>query len=189
ESEQQIGRHLHDELATAISGIELDLRLHADRVGMLEAQLETATGKLDRLAGQRADYANLTAETENRGELLERAEEKLAEARVSQATAKAASLIGRVDGPEAGINPVGPGRAMIVLTGVIGGLLAGLGTVLLTVELVPPAPIHPVPAGLPASSGNGHRANGRRDTSADPAGALSLKQALTRLATPDANGH
>jgi len=189
ESEQQIGRHLHDELATAISGIELDLRLHADRVGMLGAQLETATGKLDRLAGQRADYANLTSETENRGELLERAEEKLAEARVSQATAKAASLIGRVDGPEAGINPVGPGRAMIVLTGVIGGLLAGLGTVLLTVELVPPAPIHPVPAGLPASSGNGHRANGRRDTSADPPGALSLKQALTRLATPDANGH
>lgn len=189
ESEQQIDRHLHGELATAISSIELDQKLHADRVGMLEAQLETATGRLDRLAGQRADYANLTAETKNRGELLKRAEEKLAEARVSQATAKAASLIGRVDGPETGINPVGPGRAMIVLTGVIGGLLAGLGMVLLTVELAPPAPTHPVRAGLPASHGNGHQGNGRRDTVADPPGALSLKQALARIAAPGPNGH
>jgi len=201
ESEQQIARHLHGELATATSGIQLESRLYADRVAMIEAQLETATGQLDRLAAERADYANLTAETQNRSQLLERAEQKLAEARVSQATAKAASLIGRVDGPEAGINPVGPARSMIVLAGLAGGLLVGLGTLLMTVELAPPAPTHSSPARPtdhaahgarrcpPTSHGNGHQKNGHTETAAEPPGALSLKQALARLAATGANGN
>lgn len=196
ESEQQVSRHLHNELATAISGADLDLRLNGDRIALLEDRLDAATGRLDRLAALRADYANLAAETRNRTGLLERAEEKLAEARVSQATAKAASLIGRVDAPEAGTDPVGPRRAMIVLVGLVGGLLAGLGTVLLTVDLVPPAPADSEPTILPVSPegrpvspnaavspGPAQKANGQPRRAGPAVGVLSLKQALHTIAT------
>jgi len=189
ESEQQISRHLHNELATAVSGTELDLRLNADRVAMLEDQLQASTGQLDRLAALRADYANLVSETRNRAQLLERAEQKLAEARVSEATAKAASLIGRIDGPEAGINPVGPGRPMIVLAGLVGGLLAGLGTLLLTVELAPSAPAYADPAVAPVPPRHVHEGNGHASSAAEPAGALSLRQALQKLAAVGGNGN
>jgi len=200
ESEEQVSRHLHNELATAISGADLDLRLNADRVALLEDRLEAATTRLDRLAALRADYANLIAETRNRSELLERAEEKLAEARVSRATAKAASLIGRVDAPEAGTNPVGPRRALIVLVGLVGGLLAGLGTVLLTVDLVPPVPAESEPTilsvppqGRPAASRAAvsprpaPQGNGRPRPAAPPVGVLSLKEALHAVAAEPAN--
>ncbi len=200
ESEQQVSRHLHNELATAISGVDLDLRLNADRVALLEDRLEVATHRLGRLAALRADYANLIAETRNRTELLERGEEKLAEARVSQATAKAASLIGRVDAPEAGTNPVGPRRAMIVLVGLVGGLLAGLGTVLLTVDLVPPVPADSEPTILPVplerrpvspkaavSPRPAQKSYGEPRRAAPPVGVLSLKQALHTIATEGAS--
>ena len=71
-------------------------------------------------------YNNQVAETTNRTRLLERAEQNLAEARAAQAGAKAASLLSCIDVPDAGIRPVGPSRAMIVLCGIAGGLLRRL---------------------------------------------------------------
>lgn len=187
ESEHQIGRHLHNELSTAIRGIQVDLDLNADRVVTLQGQLDAATERLDRLAGLRAPYANLVAQTGNRGELLKAAEQRLADARVAQAGAKAASLIGRIDAPDAGIHPVGPGRLMIVLVGLAGGLLAGLGTLLLTVELVQPAPASPE-ATAPQPSPRAHEGNGHTPAKPQPAGVLSFKEALQRIAANRSNG-
>ncbi len=203
ESEEQVARHLHNEVASAIAGVELDVRLNADRVAMLDERLEAATARLDRLAGLRADYANLVAETRNRTELLERAEQKLADARVSQATAKAASLIARVDGPEAGTHPVGPRRALIVLVGLIGGLMAGLGTLLLTVDPVPtaehaePTTAEPAEPAEPtiltvgtaqAPVAKARRGNGHTHPAAPPVGALSFSEALQRTASAHHGG-
>jgi hypothetical protein len=112
----------------------------------------------------------------NRAVLLERAQQNLAEARAAQASAKAASLISRIDAPDAGIRPIGPSRAAIALGGVLGGLLAGLGVFFLVV------PIHAgAPSGAPAATGaNGH---GRSATAGRVAGGhLSVKQALQTLA-------
>jgi hypothetical protein len=53
--------------------------------------------------------------------------------------ARAASLIARLDAPRLGSRPLGPSRAMIIATGVVGGLAFGIGAVLL---LTPPKPRH-----------------------------------------------
>ena len=89
-----------------------------------------------------------------------------------------------------GIDPVGPRRAMIVLTGLVGGLLAGLGTLLLTVELAPPGPRDTDAAVVPAAPPRHvHGGNGHSIAPAERAGALSLKQALRKLAAARPNGH
>jgi uncharacterized protein involved in exopolysaccharide biosynthesis len=133
ESEEEIGRHLHDELALARRGVEVELKMLADRRALLNEQLGKTDHRLRALAEVRANYANQVAETKNRATLLERAEQNLAEARASRASANASSLISRIDTPDAGINPVGPGRIVIALCGLVGGLLAGFGVVFLTV--------------------------------------------------------
>ena len=133
EAEEEIGRHLHDELALARRGVEVELRVIADRRTLLEDQLAKTNERLHGLAAVRAGYANQVAEAKNRAVLLERAEQNLAEARAARASAKAASLISRIDTPDAGIRPVGPGRVVIALCGVFGGLLAGFGLVFLAV--------------------------------------------------------
>jgi uncharacterized protein involved in exopolysaccharide biosynthesis len=184
EAERGISRHLHDELAIAIRGLKIDLRLGAERLDMLQGQLADATGRLDRLAGLRATYANLVSETRHRTGLVEQAEQNLAHARASQASAATASLISRVDGPDAGSKPLGPDRAMICLIGLAGGLLAGFGVLMLTVP--PEAVVPPVreTTSVPAvHEGNGRKPSVSRPTGAalEPAGSLSLTQALRKV--------
>ncbi len=132
QAEEEIGRHLHDELAIARRGVEGDLQFTAERVATLQAQLAKANDRLSRLAEVRAVYSSQVAETNNRMRLLERAEQNLAEAYAAHAGAKAASLISCIDAPDAGIRPVSPSRAMIILIGIAGGLLVGFGITLLT---------------------------------------------------------
>ena len=53
ESEEQIGRDLHNELAIARRGVEVEVRLTADRRALLEDQLATTNERLQRLAAVR----------------------------------------------------------------------------------------------------------------------------------------
>ena len=138
QTEEEISRSLREELAVAQHGVEIDLRLCADRRGLLEDQLAKTNRRLENLAEVRAEYANQTADVKNRAVLLERAEGNLAEARAARASAKATSLISRIDMPDAGIRPVGPGRLTIALGGIVGGLLAGFGLVFLAVPVSAP---------------------------------------------------
>jgi polysaccharide biosynthesis transport protein len=164
ESEEEIGRQLHQELVLAGRGVEVELRVIVDRRVLLEDQLAKTNERLRGLANVRAGYANQVTETKNRAVLLERAEQNLAEAHAARASAKAASLISRIDSPDAGIRPVGPGRIVIALCGVLGGLLSGLGIVFLS-----------VPTGTIVRSSNSS-SNGHTN------GHLSLKRALQTLA-------
>ena len=45
-----------------------------------------------------------------------------------------------IDSPDAGIRPLGPSRAAIILLGIAGGLLLGFGVVFLTVPKAQPGP-------------------------------------------------
>ncbi len=134
-AEEEIGQRLHAELAIAIRGLRTELQLDTDRTKMLDEQLSQATGRLSRLAGLRASYVNLVAESSHRTRLVERAEQNLSEARASAASAKVASLIARIDGPDTGTRPVSASRTLVVLGGLLAGLAVGLGLLL----LVPPA--------------------------------------------------
>jgi uncharacterized protein involved in exopolysaccharide biosynthesis len=142
EAEQEVARQLHNELGMAIRGVEVELKVNADRLTMLEGQQAKVNGQLVQLAEVRANYANLVGEVKNRETLRQRAEQNLAEARACQASAKASSLIGLVDTPDTGVNPIGAGRQMIALSGLLGGLLFGMGLVVLTTTAAS-APVPP----------------------------------------------
>ena len=133
ESEKEIGRHLHDELAIAIRGVKADLRLTGDRIRLLEERLAEATGRLERLAALRAPYANQLADSDapdpGRSNGPSSSSRRRAPPRRS---ASVTNLISRIDTPDAGTKPLGPGRSMIVLFGIVGGLVVGLGVLLVT---------------------------------------------------------
>ncbi len=157
EAEVETGRRLHEELALARRGVEVELRVIANRQTLLENQLTKTNERLERLAEVRAEYANQVAEVKSRSLLLERAEQNLAEAQATRASAKAANLLSRIDAPDTGPDPVGPGRIVIALCGVLGGLLAGLGIVFLNVPTdAPAAPPIAAPTGRVNGHGNGH---------------------------------
>ncbi len=132
EAEAQVAGRLRAELTTAIRGVESELAATEGRLELLQQQRQRAAARLDRLAGLRANYSNLLSETSNRAKLLERGEQSLTNARSSSASAKAASLITAVDGPDTGASPVSPAGWIVVLGGLLGGLLTGVGVVLLT---------------------------------------------------------
>ncbi|MBN2578994.1 MAG: hypothetical protein JXB10_08385 [Pirellulales bacterium] len=146
-AEVEIARHLHDELPVAIRGIEVELKMNADRQTLLKEQLTQAEQRLARLAEIRAVYESQTAENKHRTLLVERAEQNLAEARATLAGAHVASLVSRIDAPDTGSKPVGPGRAVIALGGIVGGLLSGLG---LFFFLMPAKPL-PTPSDFNAT--------------------------------------
>lgn len=135
EAEREIGDQLHRELEIACRGVQADLELSSARVARLSEQLADTRGRLAKLAGLRAEYANLIASVKSRGALVDAAQRELAEARGSQAGAHSASLIYSIDAPQLGARPVGPGRAVIALLGVVAGLMVGGGVLFLSVEL------------------------------------------------------
>ena len=132
EAETLIQKQLHDEVASAIQGPgsrpELQWR---SRLGPRTPSRVAGRERIARLAGSRAEYANLVAAVENHTKLVEAARKNLADARAKHASAHTASVIGRIDGVEAGVRPVGPGRTTITAAGGVAGLIFGLGVVFL----------------------------------------------------------
>lgn len=181
EAEEEIGRHLHAEMAIAVRGLETQRKVNRQREALLEKQLGAVNRRLEQLAELRATYANLVAENANRTALAEQARRDLAEARALLASTRAASLIDRVDAPDTGSKPIGPGRAMIVLAGITGGLLTGLGALVLAHPAPAPAaaPVvaaesKPTPQVPAPTAGNGKHA-------AEPLRHASLRMALERI--------
>jgi uncharacterized protein involved in exopolysaccharide biosynthesis len=139
EAEALVRQKLHDEVAVAIRGIEIDLAMNADRESSLVARGAASRQRLGRLAGERAEYSNLVAGVENHTKLVDAACKNLADARARQAGAHSASVISRIDGVEAGVRPVGASRKTITAAGGFGGLVLGLGFVFLFGKPAPPA--------------------------------------------------
>lgn len=140
--EQEISMHLHSEMAIALRGLEIDMRLNKTRAASLESQLKDARDRLDRLATLRAPYGTLVANVEYQGRHYEQAKRDLAEAKASQAGAISSNLVSRVDMPDTGSRPIGPGRKAIVMAGFVGGFVIGLGLLFLTVPS--PEPTQPI---------------------------------------------
>jgi uncharacterized protein involved in exopolysaccharide biosynthesis len=136
-AENAIRDQLHAEIDVAIRALEVDLALNADREAALAARWLDARQRISRLAESRAEYANFVSAAENHTKLVETARKNLADARARQAAAHSASVINRIDGVEAGVRPIGPGRTMITAAGGFGGLLLGLGLVFLFASPAP----------------------------------------------------
>jgi polysaccharide biosynthesis transport protein len=183
ETEAEIRTHLRAELTMAERSVEVEQRVLADRRELLENQLTQTNLRLHTLAAVRAGYVNETTEVKNRSSLLERAEQNLADARAAQAGAKAASLISRIDTPDAGIRPIGPGRTTIVLGGLIGGLLAGFGVLFLVVPM-PAFASSPATTAAPAvdSFAAAFRCSSTKPSAVRSAAEVDIREALQGLA-------
>jgi uncharacterized protein involved in exopolysaccharide biosynthesis len=131
QAEELLRRQLHDEVAVAIRGLEVDVQLGAERDEALAAKSTAIRERISRLAHARAEYSKLLASVANHTRLVEAARTNLADARAQRAGAVSASVISRIDGVEAGIRPIGPSRKTVTAGGGIAGLLLGVGLVFL----------------------------------------------------------
>ena len=182
DSEQQVRDRLHDEIALAIRGLEVEQRLSSQQIATLADRLTKSNTRLADLASKRAEYGNLVNEAEHSSRLHQDAQSNLANARAARAGARSASLISLLDGPQVGDSPQGPSPASIVLLGMVGGLLCGFGFVFLTVQPSRPAP--------QAAAGDGASQDAfapqlAATPAAAPASSLSFKQALQKLVTAE----
>lgn len=130
-AEAEVLANLRRELEVAVRGLEADVQISQTLIESLEKQRNEVEGRLERLSSVRARYHNLEAEVKQRSEIVQKATKDLADARANQAAASAASLITRIDGPQLGTYPLGPGRTTICLAGLFGGLACGMGLVFL----------------------------------------------------------
>jgi polysaccharide biosynthesis transport protein len=163
QAEEQIRKKIFSELTLALHAIEAENQLTDDRVEYLEGRLADMRQRMSDVAALRVKYEHLNSDVLHRRAVLEAAERQLADARASQAVARKCSLIDRIGVPDTGSRPVGPGRRTIALTGIAGGLIAGLGILVLTVGQPPHRHYQPSPNGRhvlddsqEAIAGNGH---------------------------------
>lgn len=141
EAEQQIRNDLHNELVTAIRGSEVELQLSRDRLAATQGRLDNLQTRFTQLAEKRAEYSNRVAAVDNRRQTLDRASENLSTARAAEAAAHSGSLVTRLDAPETGPYPAGPGRTVIVGAGTMAGFMLGLGITFLLVGAPTSTPI------------------------------------------------
>ncbi len=149
DAEEEIRRHLNTEVQSALKGVQAELALSDEITADRRARLTKARERLDRLATLRAEYSSLNMQMQHRTRQQEDAERQLLEARAAQAGGSAASLLTRIDAPDAGTRPQGPGRSTLLGMGILSGLVCGVGCLLLTTKL-PSAPVEIEPAATPA---------------------------------------
>ena len=138
-AEAEVRENLYRELESSIRGARGDLQVTEAIIGSYENQLDEVQERLDQLASLRARYGNLVAEVTHRREELQQAQRSLAEARAAQEASQKSSLITRVDGPDPGDAPVGPGRLVLLLSSWVGGFAVGLGVMFLLTPAGGPA--------------------------------------------------
>lgn len=163
-AEEAVRQNLRGELATALQGIDADLRITRSHRDELTKQQKDLQSRLDGLAGMRAKYSVLVEDVQQRNNILEERKKKLAEARATENASQSASLITRFQEPQGSDDPIGPGNAVVIGAGFCGGLMTGVGFVFLV------APIGPSSRGRRLSDYLGFgRRNSDRTTSDGPA--------------------
>ncbi len=135
QAEEQIRQQLNSEIDLVISNLQNELKVSAALLVTQRQQHAEIEGRLKQVASLRADYSNLLAVVRQRTENLTQANKDLADVRASQAAALSSSQIARLDEPQPGNSPVGPGFLAIVAGGFGGGLTLGFGLVFLTAPL------------------------------------------------------
>ncbi|MDA7980574.1 MAG: Wzz/FepE/Etk N-terminal domain-containing protein [Pirellulales bacterium] len=134
---EEVKRSLHNELVTAISGLNVELNLTDQRMKALQLERDALNARLSKLAGIRAEYSALASDVKHRTTLLEDARRQQAAARASLAGVDAANLLTMVDEARVSPRPVGPSRTMITLLGLVGGLAIGVGYTFFTTPATP----------------------------------------------------
>lgn len=124
-AERESRNNLVAELQVAMRGVESDLAASEQRRSDLKQSLQDINRRLDRIAGLRARYTNLTSDLNQCSQGLDKSRKELADARAGQAAAVSASSLLQLDPPTSSEFPIGPSQSMIVLSGFLTGLSTG----------------------------------------------------------------
>lgn len=175
-AEEEVRRKLRSELGIAIRGVQADLQLQRSRLKSINTQEIGVRERLDSLASIRAGYANLVADVDKCTRVLRTAHEQLADAKANKRASETSSLITRIDQPTTGEYPLGPGKTVIAGSGLLGGLILGIGVVVL---LSP----------MPGSQGRRwtDRLWGRRSTDTSTTPSADDRRSTPRTAEPPVN--
>ncbi|MGQ9821133.1 MAG: hypothetical protein ACUVQK_04675, partial [Thermogutta sp.] len=111
-------------LVSILEGEQVDLRAKRD---LLQARIAGVNEEIRELAAKRVAYTNLVSEREQRLAVLQNARQRKDHARLTAEAVTSTQLLIPMEGPETGLDPVGPGRAAILLGGLIAGLALGFG--------------------------------------------------------------
>jgi succinoglycan biosynthesis transport protein ExoP len=130
-AEEAVRAELIREVKLGLQSSQADLEAYQARVASLQAQSQDVRNRFEQIAKLRAEYGNLTAAVKRRAEVVQKAEKDLSEARAMVEAAHSASLLTLIDAPVAGDRPAGPGKATILVAGLLGGFFLGFGIVLL----------------------------------------------------------
>ncbi|MFI4876880.1 MAG: GumC family protein [Blastopirellula sp. JB062] len=131
-AEAEVRENLLAELAVAHIAVANEMRVNQALIDSLVLQEAEVQSKLGGIAGIRAQYDNLASNVRDRLEHLAEAQKQLSDAKANLISAESTSLITRVDQPVVSTYPVGPGKAMLVLAGLVGGLAIGVGLLVIT---------------------------------------------------------
>lgn len=135
QAENNLREQLRNELGLSIQTLRKDGEIASQRVEKLNLQRSQLESRLEKIARIRADYANVVSEVKSRNQQLQESERELVQAQASRDAALTSSLITRLDKPQLGEKPIGPGRSTILAGATVSGLFFGLGVVFLLVPL------------------------------------------------------
>jgi len=135
QAETNIREQLRNELELSIQTLRKDSEIASERVKKLNSQRSQLESRLQNIAHIRADYANVASEVKSRNQQLQESERELVQAQASRDAALTSSLITRLDKPQLGEKPIGPGRSTILAAATVSGLFFGLGVVFLLAPL------------------------------------------------------
>lgn len=128
--ESQARKQLHTELHLAIEGVKVEMQVAQTRLDELLARRQEIEERLARLAEVRAEYGLLSTQVKDRGEIVKRMREQLADVRSSLAAAETSSVLAQVSPPQPALRAEGPGMTTRILLAIVGGAVIALGALL-----------------------------------------------------------
>ena len=150
---------IRQELTVSLSSLRDQESIQKGRVDRLEREQRSLEERLAKLAKSRVRYATLSSQSKKLNDELAAASHKFTSIKSQRSAAPEASMVIRNDdGPYVEGRPLGPGRTSILGSGILGGLLIGLG--LITFFAGPSLPVVQGPANpmgpAPQSEALGH---------------------------------
>jgi uncharacterized protein involved in exopolysaccharide biosynthesis len=123
-------RQIHEELQVAIRGLEAQRAVGAQQIDRLNDEGARVQERLAMLTKNRVRYATLASQAKKRNEEHAKARAEYSEIKSLGSAAKTVNLMTRVEEPFVGNKPLGPGRTSILGSGMLGGVLVGLGLIM-----------------------------------------------------------
>lgn len=136
---------IRQELTVSLSSLRDQESIQKGRVDRLEREQQNLEERLAKLAKSRVRYATLSSQSKKLNDELAAASHKFTSIKSQCSAAPEASMVIRNDdGPHVEGRPLGPGKTSILGSGILGGLLIGLG--LITFFAGPSLPVVQGPA-------------------------------------------